>query len=244
MAGLLRAIAIVDGPDTTHAAGATDFVEQYGGARTYLMDPAVKVYDADADAGYVIKSASPFVAGTIVASDVADGWWTSPSNRLIKGILGTSRAVDYVMGSASSRAQLLNDVGVTTIINLDGGHRLWGNETPASGDEVPWKFLNVRRIADVLYKAVQDNHLWAISRGITKNYLSAVSDGVNALIRTLVAKEALQGGICFPDGDLNTPENIANGEVYFNIEYTPTYPAQTINFQVNLVNRYLSALAA
>ena len=240
----LRAIAIIGGPNTTHVAAATDFPEQYGEDRTYLVDPFVKVFDADAEAGYSIKDAAPFVAGTFVANDVQRGWWSSPSNFLIKGILGTARPVDFVMGDASSRAQLLNDVAVATIVNIDGGYRLWGNETPASGDRGHWKFVNVRRIADVLYKAVQDNHLFAVDKGITKNYLGVVADGVNAFIRTLVSKEALYGGICYPDADLNTEANISLGEVYFNIEYTPVYPAQTVNFQVNLVTRYITSLAA
>ena len=240
----MRAIALIDGPSTTHSASVTDFPEQYGGDRTYLIDPKVKVYDEDAAAGYVLKAASPLFAGVFVKNDVDVGWWSNPSNTRVNGILGTSRPVDFVMGDASSRAQLMNDVGTSTIINIEGGYRLWGVETPASGDAAVWKFVNVRRIADVLYQSVQDNHLWAVARGITKNYLAAVSDGVNALIRTLVAKEALQGGVCYPDADLNTPANIQLGAVYFNLEYTPTYPAKTITFQVNLTNRYLTALAA
>ena len=244
VAARLRAIAIIDGPSTTHAASVTDFPEQYGGDRTYLVDPKVKVTDADAALGYSLKAASPYVAGVIVKSDVDRGWWNSPSNQLIYGILGTSRSIDFVMGDPASRAQLMNDEAVTTIINVDGGYRLWGNETPSSGDRAPWKFINVRRTADVLYKAVQDNHLWAVDRGITKTYFDAVADGVNAFIRTLIQKEALIGGRCYPDGELNTEANIALGEVYFNVEYTPTYPAQTVNFQVNLTTRDLATLVA
>ena len=239
VAGRLKAIALIAGPNTTHADATTDFAVQYGGDRTYLVDPYVKVADGTS---IVNRDATPFVAGVIVKNDAENGWWRSPSNKLINGVLGTARPIDFVMGDAASRAQLLNDAGIATIVNVNGGYRLWGNETPASGDQLPWKFLNVRRIADVLYKSIQDNHLWAVDRGITRTYFDAVSEGVNAFIRTLIAKEALIGGSCFPDGDLNTPANIANGEAYFNVEYTPVYPAQSVIFKVSLTTKYLESI--
>jgi phage tail sheath protein FI len=231
VAGKIRAIALIAGPNTTHAAAITDFAVQYGGDRTYLVDPYVKVADGT---NIVNRDATPFIAGVIVKNDAENGWWRSPSNKLINGVLGTARPIDFVMGDAASRAQLMNDVGIATVVNISGGYRLWGNETPASGDRLPWKFLNVRRIADVLYKAIQDNHLWAVDRGITRTYFDAVSQGVNSFIKTLISQEALIAGECFPDGDLNTAANIANGEAHFNVRYTPVYPAQTVSFKVDL----------
>ena len=231
IAGRLRAIALIAGPNSNHSDATTKFVVQYGGDRTYLIDPYVKVADG---ATIVERDATPFVAGVIVKNDAENGWWRSPSNKLINGVLGTARPIDFVMGDAASRAQLLNDVGVATIVNIGGGYRLWGNETPAEGDRAPWKFLNVRRIADVLYKAIQDNHLWAVDQGITRTYFDAVTQGVNSFIKTLISQQALIAGECFPDADLNTAANIANGEAHFNVRYTPVYPAQTVLFKVDL----------
>ena len=228
----LNGIALLAGPNTDHAA-ALDWASDYGSDRVYLIDPFVKVLR-----GLEIVDQDPtaHIAGLIVRNDNASraGWAKSPSNKLIRGILGTSRPIDFVQGDPASRAQLLNDNRVATIVNLGGGYRLWGNLTAATGEREPWKFINVRRIADVLYKSVQDNHLWAVDRNITKTYFDEVSAGVNAFIRTLVAQEALIAGECFPDADLNTADNIQAGRVYFNVRYTPVYPAQTVNFNVEL----------
>ena len=232
VADRLKQIALIAGPNTDHQA-ALDFAEDYGSDRVYLIDPFVKVQK-----GLEIVDQDPtaHIAGVIVKNDAARraGWARSPSNKLINGILGTSRPIDFVMGDTASRAQILNNNKIATIVNTGGGYRLWGNLTAASGDRLPWKFINVRRIADVLRKAVQDNHLWAVDQNITKTYFEEVAGGVNALIRNLRAQGALLAGECFPDGDLNTEDNIRNGMVFFNVRYTPSYPAQALHFSVEL----------
>ena len=241
VAGRIRAIALIDGPGTTHT-DALEFADDYGNDRTYLIDPKVRILPAG-ETDIVDRAASPYVAGLIVKSDKDRGWWNSPSNQPLLNVLGTNRPIDFVMGDDASRAEILNQAGIATIINHDGGYRLWGNETPASGDRVPWKFISVRRTADVLYQSVQDNHLWAVDRGITRTYFSDVAEGVNAFIRDLISQGALIAGRCFQNADLNTEANIALGRAYFNVEYTPVYPAQSVIFQVNLTTDALATLA-
>ena len=102
------------------------------------------------------------------------------------------------------------------------------------GERAPWKFLSVRRTADVLYKSVQDNHLWAVDRGIDRVYFADVVEGVNSFISSLVAQRALIAGECYADADKNNSANIALGRVFFNLKYTPIFPAQSIFFQVIL----------
>ena len=228
----LRGIALIAGPNTTHEEAIT-FAGDYGSDRVYLIDPFVRVAK-----GLEIVDQDPtaHIAGLIVRNDAEGqaGWANSPSNELINGILGTSRPIDYVAGDAASRAELLNAAGIATIINIGGGYRLWGGQSPAAADRATWKFINVRRISDVLYKAIQDNHLWAVDRGITPTYFEAVAEGVNALIRTLKNQDALINGVCYPDQDLNSAANIAQGKVFFNVEYTPVFPARTVSFNVTL----------
>ena len=241
VAGRIRAIALIAGPNTNHSDATTVFADAYSDDRTYLIDPYVKISKGS---DIVNRDPTPYFAGVIVKNDASRqaGWAYSPSNKLISGILGTARPIDYIEGNANSHAQLLNNAGIATIINLGGGYRTWGNETPASGDRAPWKFLNVRRTADVLYKAIQDEHLWAVDEGITPTYFEDVSEGVNAFIRGLISQRALIAGRCFPDQDLNTADNIALGRAYFNVEYTPIYPAQSVIFKVSLTTDALDSL--
>ena len=242
VAGRLRAIALIDGPGTTHADAIT-FAGDYSSDRTYLIDPKVKVLPAGTTT-VVNRAASSYVAGLIVKNDKDRSWSASPSNQPLLGVLGTSRPIDYVSGDAASRAQLLNDAGIATIINLEGGYRLWGNETPASGDAASWKFLPVRRTGDVLYQSIQDGNLAAVDKRITKTYFEFVAERVNSLIRTLVNQDDLIDGLCYPAPGLNTEASIEQGQAHFFVRYTPVYPAQSVSFTVTLTADGLASLAA
>ena len=234
----LRAVAVIEGPSTTDA-DATNYRENFGARRAYLVDPAVKVTDADDET--VDRPVSPYVAGVIARSDAERGFWWSPSNRLVNGIVGTSREIDFALGDPSARANLLNEHEVATIIR-ENGYRLWGNRT-CSGD-AKWAFLSVARIADAINESIQRAHLWAVDRNITRTYLADVADGVNAYIAGLVGEGALLAGRCDPSPDLNTAASIAAGRVYFDVDFQAPYPAERITFRSRLVNDLVEIVEA
>ncbi len=228
----LRAVVIADGPNTTDAA-AIRAAGDFGSDRIYLCDPWHKV-----SVGGTIHNLppSPRVAGLIARVDNDTGFWASPSNTLISGIIGTTRPVDFKLGDASARANLLNENKVATTIRQNG-FRLWGNRTLTA--DAKWVFLSVRRTADIINDSLLRAHLWAVDRGITKTYIGDVEEGVNAYLRDLVAMGAILGGKCWADPDLNTAANIQLGKVYFNFDFTPVYPAEHVTFRSHLVNDYI-----
>lgn len=232
----LRAVIIADGPNTTDAAAIAS-AGDFGSARVYLVDPWVLV--TDRTGAVVAEPASARVAGLIAKIDNDLGFWWSPSNRAINGIVGTVRPVDFKHGDANSRANLLNEQNVATIIR-ENGHRLWGNRTLSADPK--WSFLSVRRTADILNESLQRAHLWAVDRNITKTYLRDVEESVNAYIRSLISQGALTGGRCWADPDLNTPVTIADGKAFFNFDFSVSYPAEHITFRSILTLDYLEEL--
>ncbi len=232
----LRAVIIADGPSTTDEA-AIAYAGDYGNKRVYMVDP--RALRVNGLGEIEAASASACVAGVISRTDNERGWWWSPSNQEIFGIVGTERAVDFLMGDATSRANLLNAQNVSTIIR-ENGFRLWGNRTLAADQK--WAFLCVVRTADIIADSLQEAHLWAVDRGITKNYVNDVRDGVNAFLRDLKAKGAILGGQCYLNPELNTETNIAQGRVYWDFDFTPVYPAEHLTFRAHLVNSYITEL--
>jgi hypothetical protein len=230
----MRAIIVADGPNTTDDA-AQQYADDFGSARVYLVDPWPMVIQSDGI--YKAEPGSARTAGIFAKIDNDLGFWWSPSNKPVNGIVGTSRPVDFKLGDANSRANLLNEGGIATIIRQDG-YRLWGNRSLT--DDTKWMFISVRRTADMINDSIQRAHLWAVDRNITKTYVEDVTDGVNAYIASLKAQGAILGGRCWPDPDLNTPSNIQQGKVYFNFEFTPPYPAEHITFRSMLVNDYIT----
>lgn len=230
----MRAIIVADGPNTNDA-DAIAYRNQFGSARIYLVDPGVKVWDTENDQT-VVRPASARVAGLIAKNDNENGFWWSPSNKEINGISGTARAIDFALGDSNARANLLNENEVATIIQ-ENGFRLWGNRTCSSDPK--WAFLSVRRTADMIHESLLQAHLWAVDRNITRTYLEDVLEGVNAYLRHLRSVGAIINGKAWADPELNTPDQIMQGKVYIDFDFSANYPAEHITFRSHLVNDYL-----
>lgn len=239
IADRLKAVIIADGPNSTDE-DAFSYAQDFGTARVYVVDPFVTVYDT-VTATYVDQPASARVAGAIAKSDNERGFWWSPSNNTIYGIVGTARPVDFALGDPNARANLLNENNVATIIRQDG-YRLWGNRTLSSDPK--WAFLCVRRTADIINDSLQRAHLWAVDRNLTKTYFDAVVEGVNAYLRHLTAIGAILGGECWADPDLNTPDQLKAGKCYFDFDFTASAPAEHITFRSHLVDDYYKDIFA
>lgn len=224
----LRAVIIADGPNTTDAA-VIQMADDFGSDRIYVIDP------------WVIRNgesfpASPCVAGLINKVDNERGFWWSPSNNEINGIEGTARAIDFALGDYTSRANLLNELKIATIVR-EQGFRLWGNRSLSMDPK--YAFLSVRRTADMVNESILRGHLWAVDRCITATYLEEVTESVRAYLRFLQARGAILGGDVWVDPELNDPVTISNGQVYFDFEFTPPYPAERVSFRSHLVNTYV-----
>ena len=234
----LRAMTAIDGPNTNHADVIT-YIGDFDSDRAIVIDPAALIQGEDGNP--VERAMSGFAVGAIVRNDYENGWWSPPSNTPIFGIVGTARPIDA--GEASSRAQLMLDNAIWTVTNENGGFILTGTDTPATTDP-EYSFPNVRRTIDIVADSLRQAHQWAVAEGITKTYVSAVTQSVNDFIRGLVRKDALTGGLCYADPGSNTPAEIQQGLVEFNLELTPIYPANSITFNLQLTPKYLTEIFA
>lgn len=230
VAGAVKGVAVLDGPNGTQAEAIT-FAGDFDSARAFLVDPAVVTAD-----GSVL--ASPSVAGLIAVTD----FWRSPSNKRLQGVVGTQRKIDFQHGNSATRAQALNDENIATIIRLDG-YRLWGNETVATTD-ASYRFINIQRTADAIEESLEEAHLWAIDRNITVRYFQQVAQSVQNFLDKLTAQSAITGGVCYPDDSKNTVASIQEGQAYFQIEWSGAYPAQTLNINMELSGRFLEEVLA
>tara|TARA_B100000459_G_C8598314_1_gene210848 strand:+ start:149 stop:1414 length:1266 start_codon:yes stop_codon:yes gene_type:complete len=229
----LRAVVIADGPNTDDA-DAIQYAADHGSSRLLAVDPWVKVYKGGA---YSDEPASARVAGLIAKSDAERGFWWSPSNQPISGIVGTSRPVPFALGDQNSTANTLNEQKVTSIIREDG-FRLWGNR--GTGPDGMFQFLSVRRTADMIQESLLRSHLWAVDRCINKTYLQDVKESVNQYLRSLKARGAIIGGECWVDPEANTLSSIAAGNATFNFDFTPAYPSERVTFNSLITNDYLT----
>ena len=230
----LRAVAVIDGPDDDDAA-AVAYRGNFDSRRAYLVDPAVRVA---VGGGTATRPGSGYAAGVVARTDAERGFWWSPSNKPVNGVVGTTRAVDLELGVEASAANVLNASEVATFVRLDGW-RLWGNRTCSSDPK--YAFLSVSRTADLIMDSILRAHLWAVDRNITRGYVRAVTEGVNAYLRELRGAGAILGGTCRPS-DENTPQRVEAGQVCFDFDFTPPAPAERVTFRAALVNDYVEEI--
>ncbi|MEH0021698.1 MAG: phage tail sheath subtilisin-like domain-containing protein [Desulfobacter sp.] len=233
----LRAVIIADGPNTD-MAGAITYREDWGSDRIYVVDPGVKVWDTVGNAA-VTRPASARVAGLMARMDADRGFWWSPSNQTINGIVGAARPVDFAMSETNCEANLLNEKEVATIVHRNG-YRLWGNRTCAT--DPLWAFLPVRRTADMIYESVEEAFLWAMDRPMSANLILDIQESVNAYLRHLKAVGALLGGKCWLDPTLNTQDQLMAGKLYLDFDIEPPAPLEHLIFRTHRESGYYEEL--
>lgn len=239
VAGALRGVVIADGPNTTEAAALSDR-GHHGSDRLYIVDPAVRVFDA-ATATTVTRPASGYAAGVLSRTDAERGFWWSPSNREVMGITGTARPIPFAIGSPETEASRLNGAEVATIIR-GNGFRLWGNRT-TSADPL-WAFLPVRRTADMIYESIEQALMWAMDRPFSDQLLRDIRDSVKSYLNSLIARGALLGGKVWLDPDLNTDATLKAGQLYLDFDIEPPAPLERLTFRAHRNGQYYDELVA
>lgn len=252
LADSLRAMALVDAPiGTTLAvaiagrgnAGAINF--ETGSERVILCYPHVKIYDAATDAE-VLEPLSQRLAGVIAARDVDLGYWWSPSNAELNGVIGMERQLTASISDAGSEVNQLNAVGITTVFNGYGtGFRVWGNRSAAYPTvSHPRNMVAVRRTADVVHDSIESAMLQFLDQPITDALVDSIAESVNAFLRGLIGRGALIDGVCAFDPAKNPPEEIAAGHVTFDVTFMPSVPAERITFESYIDTQLLRTIGA
>lgn len=239
MADKLRAVTLIDAPagvtvqqaiEGRGPAGTINF--NTSNARAVLCYPHLRVYDPRTDSER-LEPFSARLAGVMCKTDMEQGYWWSPSNHEIAGIVGVERAITARVNDPQSEANLLNEAGIVTVFNSFGtGFRVWGNRSAAWPSVThPRNFINVRRTADVLHESIEYSTLQFIDRPINDALIDDIRGSVNAFIRTLVGRGALIDGSCTYDPAKNPPTELAAGHLVFDLAFMPPTPAERISFE-------------
>lgn len=244
MSRVLGGRAVVDAPNTDKGT-AVDYASFFSGPtrRTYIHFPNLRVQDPDED-GWIAQPASARIVGLISKTDNEAGFWHSPSNRELAGVLGIDKALTWGLSDKDTDVEYLNDHGVATTI-FEQGFRLWGNRM------ANLEFLSTHRISDIINESIVVSHMWAVDRNITRGLVESVVEGVRAYLRRLETLGALipnpnpsKYNDAWADPDLNTPEAVADGNLYIDYRYNPPPPAEHITFRAHMTRDYIVGIFA
>jgi len=267
MANTIRAMALVDSAPSTPVAtalanrGVAGNVFDTSSSRVILCFPQQQFSDAGlVPTGVTVSAAgtplatpfsgvsvgpySQWVAGAIAAKDLSNGYWWSPSNTQIEGILGSDVSIYSSILDPYSDSNNLNAQGIVTVFNAYGtGLRVWGNRSAAyPTNTAPDNFINVRRTMDVIEESIELSMLQFIDQPISNALITAILASVNGFIRSLIQRGALVAGSASYDPSENPANQVAAGQLVFDIDVMPPPPAERLTFQSYIDSTLLSQL--
>lgn len=239
LANRFRSGVIKESTATTTSA-AIDDRKDYDTDRLLIVEPMVKVFK---NGEPVSQPASARVAGLQARVDYTEGFWVSPSNHVIEGVVGTSRSIEHSITDPSAESQLLNKNSVACVVRSpSGGYKLWGNRTPSSD---PLKvFWSVRRAHDTIIDSIEMASEPFIDKPFSLQNLLNIAETVNSALRRWTALGATLGGRVWLDPQLNTKETWANGHLYISYDAEAPAPIEHITFMFNRNLGYYEELAA
>jgi phage tail sheath protein FI len=233
-----RGIALIDAPLGTTVANAIagrgpagDINFYTSSKRAFLLYPHLTAFNEYTGANEQ-QPYSQFMAGVMAATDNTDGYWFSPSNREIKGIVGTEVVISWAINDETSQANTLNAAGITCYAAGFGtGIRTWGNRSAAyPTSTAPDNFISVRRTADVLHESVELAMLQFIDKPLNQAIIDSIRETVNSFIRTLISRGALIDGLCSFDKAKNPDTELAAGHLTFDLTFMPPTPGERFTF--------------
>jgi len=236
VADALLATGIVD-LNAVDEADVNTQVDNYGTRRLLLCDPYVKVWDTVADAA-AYEPSSARIAGMIARTDseVEYGWADSFSNRVVNGISGSKRDIEFTPGQ-ECEADRLRTKAVTTLIRYNG-FRAWGGET--TDIDPIWQDLTRVRVFDRVCEAALDGLFWAIDR--RADILKSAKDSVEQMLLALKGSSVLLGFNVYWDPEKNTRANITAGKFYMVAEMQNMPIVKRLEVNFSYVDKYADVL--
>ncbi len=234
-----RACTVVSGPNTT-VEDAVQYRMDFASDRLMILDPFVKVA---VDGAPVSMPADAMVLGLQARVDYEEGFWVSPSNHVLNGVLGTHRPIEHSLSDRSVESQYLNSQHVSTIIRSpSGGWKLWGNRVTSS--DPLHVFWSVRRAHDVIIESIELAHEPYLGKPFSKQVLVDIAETVNRALRRWQALGATLGGRVWLDPALNTAESMASGLLYVHYDGEAPAPIEHLVFVFNRNTGYYTTVLA
>lgn len=218
---------------------ATTYRDNFGARELMMIWPNWKRFDVNS-AGIVEAPATAYALGLRARIDQEFGWHKTLSNVAINGAMGLSKDVYWDLQSPDTDAGLLNQSGVTTLIQSQG-YRFWGSRT-CSTDPL-FAFESATRTAHVLADTMADGHFWAVDKPLHPSLVKDILEGINAKFRELKTAGYILDGSAWYDEEVNTAATLKTGKLTLDYDYTPVPPLEDLGFRQRITDRYFADFA-
>lgn len=231
------AYAICD--DCASIAEAQAYREQFSGRELMLIWPDFTAWDTTANAS--AKAMTIAIAlGLRAQIDQTTGWHKVLSNVSVNNVTGISADVFFDYLTEGTDADILNQAGITTLINRNG-FRFWGSRTCDDGVFV---FESYTRTAQVIAATIGDGVFEYSDKPMHASLVRDIVESINAKLRDLTAQGFLLGAKCWFDPSLNSTDTLKAGALTLSYDYTPVPPLEDLTLRQTFTDTYVANLVA
>jgi hypothetical protein len=223
VADRIRSFVFADCPNTT-TEDAISARQNYNSDRLQIIDPHVLVFDVDA-ADTINMPGSAIYAGLQSSLDVEEGFWWSNDNKEIN-VEGIARPINWRINGQNTESNILNASEVSTFYR-DKGFWTWGGMTLDPARTLGGTIVG-RRVADKLYDSLENGLRFYIGRPTRLHAVRHMGSIAHEFGVGLMQKGALNGFIFELPENLNTPEQIADGIMFFRLQFVEATPMRVI----------------
>ncbi|MDO9571171.1 MAG: phage tail sheath protein [Hydrogenophaga sp.] len=236
----LRAVAYASCWECDTVAEALAYRADFGARELMLIHPNFQSWDT-VDSAPAEAPAVAYALGLRAKIDFETGWHKTISNVAVNGVTGISKSIFWDLQSSATDAGLLNEDGITTLINAQG-FKFWGSRT--CSDEPLFSFESSVRTAQVLADSIAEAHMWANDKPLHPSIVKDILEGVNAKMRELKTLGYILDGAAWYDETINTADRLKEGKLVIDYDYTPIPPLEDLAFRQRITDRYYAEFAA
>lgn len=168
--------------------------------------------------------------------DGQTGYWVSPSNTELDGIVGLNAEITSSLTDTAADTNLLNGQGIVTVFRKSGmGTRLWGNWTAAFPSKQTTEcMIAPRAVRMAIREALVKASITYMDKNATGVMVDNVTGDVNAFMRDLIGQGALADGKCTYNPERNPATQLAQGRMRFSfsVKFNPSLERITFEEEI------------
>lgn len=180
-------------------------------------------------------SAIAYALGLRAKIDEQVGWHKTLSNMVVNGPTGISKDVFWDLQDPATDAGFLNQNDITTLIN-NGGYRFWGNRTAEKGGY--FYFESYTRTAQIIADTFAEVMFYFIDVPLHPSVVKDMVAMINTKLRSYVTRKWLIGGEAWFDPAFNSKDELKDGKLTLDYDYTPVPPIENLMMQQRITDKY------
>lgn len=188
-----------------------------------------------------MPNATPIIATALAMRALIDDTYPasftkSISNVPVPGVAGIKQPRTWDLEDPNTEVGYLNANEVTSVIQHQG-FRFWGNRTCSTDPR--FAFETGVLTAQWLLDTIIEGCFPFVDQPLTPVLVRDIIESINAKLRATVSQGWLLGANCWYNDDLNNAQDLSQGMLWVDYDYTPVPTLENLKLNQRITDRYL-----